>query len=54
MVGGGLLMIAAAFLPLPSGLIATLILAVVGAVVLIPVAYSYLLWRAELRGKQAG
>jgi uncharacterized membrane protein len=53
MVGGGLLMIGAAFLPLPSGLVATLIIGVVGAAVLVPVAYSYLLWRAELRRNQA-
>lgn len=53
MVGGGLLMIVSAFLPLPSGLIATLIIGVLSAVVLIPVAYSYLLWRAELRRNQA-
>jgi len=53
MVAGGLLMIAAAFLPLPSGLTATLILAVVGAAVVVPVAYSYLLWRRELRRNQA-
>lgn len=52
MVGGGLLMIVAAFLPLPSGLVATLIIGVVGGAVLVPVAYSYLLWRAELRRGQ--
>ncbi len=48
-VAGGLTIIIAAFLPLPNGLIATLIVGVLSAVVLIPVAYSYLLWRAELR-----
>lgn len=53
MVGGGLVMIVAAFLPLPSGVIATLIGGVLAAVVLVPVAYSYLLWRAELRRDQA-
>jgi len=53
MVAGGLLMIVAAFLPLPNGLIATLIVGVLSAVVLIPVAYSYLLWRSELRRNEA-
>ena len=53
MVGGGLLMIVAAFMPLPSGVVATLIIGVVGGAVLVPVAYSYLLWRAELRRNQA-
>jgi uncharacterized membrane protein len=53
MVGGGLLMIVAAFLPLPSGLVATLIIGVLVGAVAVPVAYSYLLWRAELRRNQA-
>ena len=53
MVGGGLAMIAAAFLPLPSGVIATLIGGVLAAVALVPATYSYLLWRAELRRNQA-
>jgi len=53
MVAGGLPMIVAAFLSLPSGLIATLIVGVLSTVVLIPVAYSYLLWRSELRRNQA-
>jgi uncharacterized membrane protein len=53
MAGGGLLMIVAAFLPLPSGLVATLIIGVLVGAVAVPVAYSYFLWRAELRRNQA-
>lgn len=53
MVGGGLLMVAAAFLPLPSGLVATLMLGVIGAAALVPVGYSFLLWRSEVRRNQA-
>jgi len=53
MVGGGLLMFAAAFLPLPNGLIATLIVGVVGSMVLIPAVYSYQLWRGERRRDEA-
>jgi len=53
MVGGGLAMIVAAFLPLPSGVVAALIIGVLAAAVLVPVAYSYVLWRAELRRNQA-
>jgi len=49
MVVGGLLMIVAVFLPFTGRLVVTLILGVTGVVVLIPVAYSYLLWRSELR-----
>jgi uncharacterized membrane protein len=52
MVIGGLLLIAAALLPLPSGLVMTLIVGVLGAATIVPAAYSYLLWRAELRRSQ--
>ena len=51
MVSGGVLMIVAAFLPLPSGVVASLIVGVLSAVVLIPAAYSYLLWRSEQRNE---
>ncbi|MDB5694254.1 MAG: hypothetical protein JWO81_3317 [Alphaproteobacteria bacterium] len=47
MVLGGLLMIAASFLPLPSGLLSGICVAVIGAVVGVPIVYSYLLWRRE-------
>lgn len=53
MVAGGLLMIIAAFLPLPNGLIAALMVGVLTVVVLIPVVYSYLLWRSERRRNEA-
>ncbi|HEX4735957.1 MAG TPA: SdpI family protein [Allosphingosinicella sp.] len=47
MVLGGLLMIACSFLPLPSGLLVGISLAVIAALVGVPVVYSYLLWRRE-------
>jgi uncharacterized membrane protein len=47
MVGGGLLLAAAALLPLPSGLIATVMGAVVAISVVIPIVYSFLLYRRE-------
>lgn len=53
MVGGGLMLVVAAFLPLPNGLIGTLMLAVIAAAVLIPLVYSYLLWRRERGSGQA-
>lgn len=51
MVGGGLLMFLAAALPIPSGLLASVVAAVIAAAVAIPLLYSYLLWRRE-RGVQ--
>lgn len=53
MVGGGLLLVVAAFLPLPSGMIATLVLGVIAATAGIPFVYSYVLWRRERRSDQA-
>jgi uncharacterized membrane protein len=47
MVLGGLLMIVCSFLPLPSGLQVGISIAVIAALVGVPVAYSYLLWRRE-------
>ncbi len=52
MVAGGAAMMAAALLPLPSGLLATVAIAVIGIAALIPVVYSYLLWRQEKRQGQ--
>lgn len=52
MVASGLLMLVAAFLPLPSGLIATLMLAVIAVAVVIPAGYSFVLWRSELRANR--
>lgn len=53
MVGGGLLLAGAAFLPLPSGVIATIMLVVVAGAVLVPAIYSFVLWRGEQRDDQA-
>jgi uncharacterized membrane protein len=49
MVGGGLLMIAASLLPLPTGVLATLVLGVIFVSAGVPLLYSYLLWRKEAR-----
>jgi uncharacterized membrane protein len=46
-VGGGLLLFVAAFLPLPSGVIGSLLGLVIGTLVVIPIAYSFVLWRRE-------
>ena len=47
MVAGGLAMVLAALLPIPSGLLAGVCGASLAVVVGIPVVYSYLLWRRE-------
>ena len=47
MVVGGLSLLIAAFLPLPSGMIATLLIGVSACAALAPIAYSYVLWRRE-------
>jgi uncharacterized membrane protein len=47
MVLGGLLMVLSAFLPLPSALTAALFGLIVGIVAVVPIVYSYLLWRRE-------
>jgi len=47
LVAGGLMIVAGAFLPLPVGLIITLMLAVSVIAVVVPIGYSYLLWRQE-------
>jgi uncharacterized membrane protein len=51
MVVGGAAMMAAALLPLPSGLLATVAVAAIAVAALIPTVYSYFLWRQE---KQQG
>jgi uncharacterized membrane protein len=53
MVAGGALLVLGAFLPLPSGVIATLMLAVIAIAVIVPVAYSFILWRRERASGQA-
>jgi uncharacterized membrane protein len=47
MVGGGALVVLAAFLPLPSGPRGALLMAVAAVSLLLPALYSYLLWRRE-------
>lgn len=47
MAAGGALLVLAAFLPLPSGLIAALLGTVISVAVIIPLVYSYVLWRRE-------
>jgi uncharacterized membrane protein len=47
MVLGGLLIVLASFLPLPSGLLAGLVGAVLAVMVGVPIVYSYLVWRRE-------
>jgi uncharacterized membrane protein len=54
MVASGLLMMIAAFLPLPSGVIAAIVGVLLGAMVLVPLLYSYRLWRAEVRRDNLG
>ena len=50
MVGGGLLMLLTAFLPLPGEAVAVVTLGVVAVAVGVPLVYSFILWRRE-RGK---
>ena len=47
MVLGGLVAIVAALLPLPSGLLATILVATIAVAALVPIAYSFVLWRRE-------
>jgi uncharacterized membrane protein len=47
MVGAGLLMVLAALLPIPSGLLAAVCGSALAVSVAVPVVYSYLLWRRE-------
>lgn len=52
MVGGGIVMVAAAMLPLPSGLLATVLIGVILVAAGVPILYSFLLWRGERRSGQ--
>jgi uncharacterized membrane protein len=47
MLAGGLAMCLAALLPIPSGLLAGVCGASVAVMVVVPIVYSYLLWRRE-------
>ena len=49
MVIGGLVMLVSALLPLPSGLLATISAAVILVSAGIPIFYSFILWRREVR-----
>ncbi|MEA3002503.1 MAG: hypothetical protein QOH81_1291 [Sphingomonadales bacterium] len=53
MVLGGLSILVASFLPLPSGLLAGVFGAVLAVMVGVPIVYSYLLWRRE-KGQPSG
>ena len=53
MVLGGLAMVVAAMLPLPSGLLATVGIAVIVVAAGVPILYSFIAWRRERRADQA-
>lgn len=52
MVGGGLFVVMAALLPLPSGLLASVLFGAILVSALVPAVWSYLLWRREARAGQ--
>jgi uncharacterized membrane protein len=47
MTAGGVVMFAAALLPLPSGLLGTVVIAVIAIAAGVPFVYSLILWRRE-------
>jgi uncharacterized membrane protein len=47
MVGGGVVMMVAAMLPLPSGPLSAVMLATIAVAAGVPIVYSFLLWRRE-------
>lgn len=51
MFAAGLVLLLAAFLPLPSGVVATVLGASIGVAVVVPFVYSYVLWRKERRAR---
>jgi uncharacterized membrane protein len=53
MVGGGLLMLVTALLPVPSGVLATISAAVILISAGVPILYSFFAWRRETRADQA-
>ncbi|MEJ7776688.1 MAG: SdpI family protein [Sphingomicrobium sp.] len=53
MVAGGLLLIVAAFLPLPPALVAAATVGIIAIAVGVPLVYSFLLWRRERHGDQS-
>lgn len=54
MVLGAVATLAAAALPLPSGLLATIVAASIGGAAGVPIVYSYLLWRREQAAQRSG
>lgn len=54
MVLAGAVMLAAALLPLPSGLLATVVGVAIAAAAGIPIVYSFLLWRREKAAQSSG
>ena len=53
MVAGGLALVVAVLLPLPSGVLPMLVLAVIVIAAGVPILYSFIAWRRERRGDQA-
>ena len=53
MVAGGLALVAAALAPIPSGLLATVVIAVIAVSAAVPIVYSFLLWRREQNAGQS-
>ena len=53
MVLGGIVTMIAALLPLPSGVLATLVAAVIAVAAGVPFLYSFLLWRREKAARQS-
>jgi len=53
MVAGGLALVVAVLLPLPSGVLPMLIMAVILVAAVVPILYSFIAWRRERRGGQA-
>ena len=53
MVVGGLAMVVAAMLPLPSGLLATVAIVVIAVAAGVPILYSFIAWRRERHADQA-
>jgi len=54
MVGGGLFIVALAAMPLAPAVLVTGTLVVVAAAALLPIAYSFLLWRREQHSQSSG
>lgn len=53
MVLAGLVAVVAALMPLPSGLLATIVTVAIGGAVVVPIVFSFLLWRKEKAAGQS-